>query len=83
VYSSQVFSATGRTSLGPEPRACVSGSAQACDAALGKLHLLQTVTYQPASRFWPLQWAETAVLLGLALLLAGFCFFWIRRRLTG
>ncbi len=82
VYSSQVLSAAGRTSLGPEPHACVSGSTQACNAALGQLHLLQTVTYQPASRFWPLQWAETAVLAGLALLLAGFCFFWIRRRLT-
>jgi hypothetical protein len=39
--------------------------------------------HQPADRFWPLQWVETGVLLGLALLLAGFCFFWIRRRLTG
>jgi hypothetical protein len=83
VYSSQVLSATGRTSLGPYPRACVSGAQQACNAALAKLHLLQTVTYQPASHYWPLQWAETGVYLALALLLAGFCFFWIRRRLTG
>jgi hypothetical protein len=80
VYSSQVLSAAGRTSLGPEPQACVSASGQACNVALGKLHLLQTVTYQPASRFWPLQWAETSVLLALALLLAGFCFWWIRQR---
>jgi hypothetical protein len=83
VYSSQVLNAAGRTSLGPAPRACVSGSDQACRAALGQLHLLQTVTYQPLSRYWPLQWAETSVYLALALVLAGFCFFWIRRRLTG
>jgi hypothetical protein len=82
VYSSQVLSAAGRTSLGPTPKACVSGSGQACNVALGQLHLLQTVTYQPASRYWPLQWAETSVLLALALLLAGFCFWWLRHRLS-
>jgi ABC-2 family transporter len=38
------------------------------------------VTYQPASRYWPLQWAETAIFLVLALLLAGFCFSRIGRR---
>jgi hypothetical protein len=83
VYSSQVFSAAGRSSLGPQPRACATGPLPSCLAAVGKLHLQQAVTYQPADRFWPLQWAETGVMLGLALLLAGFCFIWIRRRLTG
>jgi hypothetical protein len=83
VYSTQVLNAAGGTSLGREPRACVSGSQNACHAALGKLHLLQTVTYQPASRYWPLQWAETAVFLALALLLAGFCFWWIQHRRLG
>jgi hypothetical protein len=37
------------------------------------------VTYRPASRFWALQWYETAIFLGLALALAGFSFRWIRR----
>jgi hypothetical protein len=37
------------------------------------------VTYQPASRYWLLQWYETAIYLALALALAGFCFWWIRR----
>jgi hypothetical protein len=83
VYSTQVLSASGRTSLGPEPRVCVSGSWQACVSALGKLHLQQTVTYQPASRYWALQSAETAVLVALAIALAGFCFWWIRRHLPG
>ena len=40
------------------------------------------VEYHPASRFWPLQWRETGLLLGLAALLTGFCFWRIRRDLT-
>ncbi len=40
------------------------------------------VTYQPASRYWALQWAETAIYLACAAALAGFCFWWVRRRLS-
>jgi hypothetical protein len=84
VYSSQVLSAADHPSLGPEPQVCASGGPwQSCLTAIGKLHLQQTVTYQPGSRYWPLQWAETSLYLALALLLAGFCFVWTRRRLTG
>ena len=32
--------------------------------------------------FWPLQFAETGIFLAAAVLLAGFCFWWTRRRLT-
>jgi hypothetical protein len=32
------------------------------------------VTYQPASRYWPFQWAETGIYLVLSLALAGYCF---------
>ncbi|MCW2707374.1 MAG: putative transrane transport protein [Frankiales bacterium] len=39
----------------------------------------QHVVYQPVSRFWPLQWAETALLLVLSALLAVFTFQWTRR----
>lgn len=54
---------------------------QACLTQLSaKFHL--AVNYQPASRYWPLQGYETAIYLGLALLLVGFCFWWVRRRLT-
>jgi len=83
MYSSQVLSASGRTSLGPEPGACAAGPWHACLAALGRLHLRQVVTYQPASRYWPLQWGETSVYLVLGVLLAGFCFWWIRRHPPG
>ena len=82
VLSSQVVNASGRVFTGPAPQACRSGSTQACEAGLGRLHLRQLVTYQPASRFWEFQWYETAIFLALALVLAGVCFWLIRRRVS-
>jgi hypothetical protein len=40
------------------------------------------ITYQPASRFWGLQWREAGLFLVLALALTGFSFWRIRRDLT-
>ncbi len=40
------------------------------------------VTNQPADRYWAFQWYEMAIFLGLAVVLIGFCFWWVRRRLT-
>jgi hypothetical protein len=37
-------------------------------------------SYQPASRYWPLQLIETGIFLALALALAGFCFWLLGRR---
>jgi len=42
----------------------------------------QRVVYQPADHFWPLQWAETALYLAASGLLAGFCVWWTRNRLS-
>lgn len=42
----------------------------------------QKLSYHSANHFWTLQWRETGVLLGLAALLTGFCFWRIRRDLT-
>jgi len=49
-----------------------------CTARLAaKFH--QLVTYQPGSRYWPMQWYELAIFLGLSIVLGAFCFWWIRR----
>jgi hypothetical protein len=54
---------------------------QHCFAAIdAKFHGL--ATYQPASRYWLFQGTETALFVLLALALAGFSFWWVRRRLT-
>lgn len=42
----------------------------------------QVVTYQPANRYWTFQWAELGIFIGLALLLAGFSFWWVGHRLA-
>ncbi|MCW2856026.1 MAG: hypothetical protein JWR52_1641 [Marmoricola sp.] len=47
---------------------------------LAPLHLHESVTYQPATHYWPLQWFETAIFLALAGALSASCFWWIRRR---
>jgi hypothetical protein len=51
----------------------------ACFQRLNAEGYRQHVVYQPAKNFWPLQWAETALYLVLSGLLAGFCFWWVRR----
>lgn len=44
------------------------------------LHIRDVLTYQPGDRYWPFQGYELAIVLALALLLFGFCFWWVRRR---
>jgi hypothetical protein len=83
IGASQVTTAAGQTNLGPVPPACGQNSGyNACVAAIGRLHLRQVVIYQPGSRFWAFQWHETAIYLALALALAGFCIWWVRRRVS-
>jgi ABC-type transport system involved in multi-copper enzyme maturation permease subunit len=56
-------------------------NAQRCTANIAA-RFSELLTYQPTSRFWGFQWYETAIFLGLAALLAGLCFFWIRRPIS-
>jgi ABC-2 family transporter protein len=51
---------------------------QACVARLAATYH-ELVTYQPASRYWPLQWYELAVFLAAALLLSAACAWRLRR----
>ena len=61
---------------GPGPG---SGGFQACISKLSAtLHTV--VTYQPASRFWPFQWAEMGIFLAAALALCGLTYWWLRRQ---
>jgi ABC-type transport system involved in multi-copper enzyme maturation permease subunit len=82
ILSNQTITRSGRVFDGPPERACTSSSApiQDCNNWLNTLHLRQLVSYQPASRFWPLQFAETGVYLVLAAGLGALCTWQIRRR---
>jgi hypothetical protein len=51
---------------------------QDCSARLSA-HYHELVSYQPGSRYWPLQWYELALFLAAALALAGVCLWRIRR----
>ena len=49
-------------------------------ACIGKLR--EVLVYQPASRYWTFQWYEMAIFLGLAIVMSGFCIWWVRRRVA-
>jgi hypothetical protein len=61
------------------PPASFNTAAQEC---INKLGIRNIVTYQPLSHYWPLQCYETLIFFGLALALAGFCFWRVNRSLT-
>jgi len=51
----------------------------ACLAEIQRLGYRQQTTYHPSSRFWPFQWYEAGIYTALALGLAGFSAWRIRR----
>jgi hypothetical protein len=84
VYSVKIADQAGHTpTTSFLSRACPLGNygplnPRDCTARLAaKFH--QLVTYQPGSRYWPMQWYELAIFLGLSIVLSAFCFWWIRR----
>jgi hypothetical protein len=88
VYSTRVVDGSGHPLTGavvtnscPDLLRPFSGQAtlQACATKLGATYH-GIITYQPASRYWPMQWCETGSFLAAALVLAAFCFYRIRRR---
>lgn len=85
VVSNRTITPTGPVFTGPaNPQFCGRGvgGPRSCLDWVGALGLRQDITYQPPSRFWPLQLTETGLLLVVSLLLVGFCFWWTRRRLA-
>ncbi|WP_181774498.1 ABC-2 transporter permease [Amycolatopsis pittospori] len=84
-----VESVTTSTSSGPcapSSGAGAPGSATdpmtLCLKEINRLGYRQELVYHAPTRFWPFQWIESAIYLALAFGLAGFCFWWIRRRLA-
>jgi hypothetical protein len=51
-------------------------------AAPGLSKAVFHAVYQPASHFWPLQLTETALFVGVAVLLIGFAVWWTRERVA-
>ncbi|MFL6127686.1 MAG: hypothetical protein ACJ73E_01295 [Mycobacteriales bacterium] len=96
ILSNQTVDATGKVAalpswmddcLPPPPSASArpvpaKSALQACFARLTDEGYRQRLVYQPASRFWALQWTETGLFLALSGLLTWFCFWWTRRRLA-
>lgn len=82
LLSNTTVTAAGRVFTGPATAACTSPTApaSACTKWLATQHLRQVVTYQPAGRFWPLQWTETAIYLAASAGLGGICVWRIRRK---
>jgi hypothetical protein len=80
VLNDQVINSAGHVFNGPATHTCINGSPQACTASLAALHLNQLVSFEPASRFWPLQGYETGAYVLVAVVLALFCSWWISRR---
>jgi hypothetical protein len=60
------------------PTPATNAALQRC---IDSFHLRNVVSYQPASRYWPLQWTEAAIFVALAVALAVGCVWWVRRRL--
>lgn len=90
ILSEHTVNAAGLQALGSTllplcpPTTSGSGLKHAPDSCFVQ-HLIQLgysrslLTYQPASRFWLLQWLETGILTAAAVLLAAFCYWWVRR----
>jgi hypothetical protein len=81
-----VFTGVGRcpnripVSTGPHGHT-VLATQTALQRCVDSFHMRQVVTYQPASRYWPLQWTEAAIFVALAVALGVGCVWWVRRRL--
>ena len=78
LLSSGPVSTTGQaTSV--TPAGCTGTDPAAFVGCLGRHGIREAISYQPASRYWPFQLAETGLDLALALALAGYCFRVLRR----
>jgi hypothetical protein len=85
ILSSGPVNAAGQP-VSTVPAACTASSVENnlpdFDGCLTSQGVREAISYQPASRYWPFQWTETAIYLALALALTGYCFRRLNHRLT-
>jgi ABC-type transport system involved in multi-copper enzyme maturation permease subunit len=79
IRSSDAADAAGKPVSTTVPTACTpaaisGGPGPALANCLTSHGIRIVVSYQPASRYWPLQLTETGIYLALSLALAGYCF---------
>lgn len=80
VLSGHTIDAAGNAFHATATSACLGNNFQACQASLGKFHLRELISYEPASRFWTFQWTETGIFVALAVALATLCICVLIRR---
>ncbi|WP_406037455.1 transmembrane transport protein [Micromonospora sp. NBC_00898] len=68
--------------LNNAPKTGATGTFGDTAVCLGKLDLHVDLVYQPNRRFWPFQWIELALYLGLSALLAAVGLWRIQRRVS-
>ncbi len=84
---SAVFTGVGRcpnripVSVGPHWHA-IPATQAALQRCIDSFHLRQVITYQPSSRYWPLQWAEAAIFVVGAVALIALGLSWVRKRIA-
>jgi hypothetical protein len=79
ITSSQPVDAAGQA-VTSVPSACHQGATNDFLQCLSSHGVRVAVSYQPASRYWALQWYETGIFLALALGLGGACYWRVRRQ---
>jgi ABC-2 family transporter protein len=81
IVSSHAINAAGQpVTAGPATCFPDNPSATFTGQCLDRLGIREAISYQAASRYWPLQLIETGIFLALAIALAGFCFWLLGRR---
>ncbi|MDW5328821.1 ABC transporter permease subunit [Plantactinospora sp. KLBMP9567] len=78
----QLSDAAFNECLDNAPKTGASGRFGDTAVCLGKLNLHVELTYQPNRRFWPFQWIELALYLGLSTLLAVVGLWRVQRRVS-
>ncbi len=83
ILANRTLSPDGTVFAGRATGACSpAASPKQCEQWVNSLGLRMDVTYQPASHFWSLQWAEFGVFAVLTGALVTLAFWWLRHRVA-